>query len=142
MKSKIKNPSRMKQLIDFKGLELDCGIYPTNIDGLIEYHDSEYIILEVKHKRANVPIGQKLAMQRMIDDFYKVGKRAIAIVCEHTVDDTDKPIIAAIYYVREFYYGGEHRWRPPENKMTVRQLIDGFRKFADSKNNETKEVII
>ena len=48
MKSKILNPKRMKQLIDFKGLELDNGIYPTDIDGLIEYHDSEYILLEVK----------------------------------------------------------------------------------------------
>lgn len=55
MKSKILNPKRMKQLIDFKGLELDNGIYPTDIDGLIEYHDSEYILLEVKHKDARVP---------------------------------------------------------------------------------------
>ena len=57
MKSKILNPKRMKQLIDFKGLELDNGIYPTDIDGLIEYHDSEYILLEVKHKDARVPYG-------------------------------------------------------------------------------------
>ena len=50
MKSRILNPKRMKQLIDFKGLELDGGIYPTDIDGIIEYRDSEYIILEVKIK--------------------------------------------------------------------------------------------
>lgn len=36
MKSKIRNPKKMRQLIDFKGLELDGGIYPTDIDGLIE----------------------------------------------------------------------------------------------------------
>lgn len=47
----------MKQLIDFKGLELDGGIYPTDIDGIIEYRDSEYIILEVKHSKAKVPWG-------------------------------------------------------------------------------------
>lgn len=64
MKSKILNPKRMKQLIDFKGLELDNGIYPTDIDGLIEYHDSEYILLEVKHKDARVPYGQRLATPR------------------------------------------------------------------------------
>ena len=90
MKSKILNPKRMKQLIDFKGLELDNGIYPTDIDGLIEYHDSEYILLEVKHKDARVPYGQRLAIQRMVDDFTKAGKKAVAIVCEHKVDDTDK----------------------------------------------------
>ena len=76
MKSKILNPKRMKQLIDFKGLELDNGIYPTDIDGLIEYHDSEYIILEVKHNKAKVPWGQRLALQRMVDDFTKAGKKA------------------------------------------------------------------
>lgn len=90
MKSKILNPKRMKQLIDFKGLELDNGIYPTDIDGLIEYHDSEYILLEVKHKDARVPYGQRLAIQRMVDDFTKAGKKAVAIVCEHKVDDTPR----------------------------------------------------
>lgn len=75
MKSKIQNPKRMKQLIDFSGLELDGGIYPTDIDGLIEYHNSEYIIIEVKHGNANVPYGQRLALRRMVDDFTKAGKK-------------------------------------------------------------------
>ena len=123
MKSKILNPKRMKQLIDFKGLELD-------IDGLIEYHDSEYILLEVKHKDARVPYGQRLAIQRMVDDFTKAGKKAVAIVCEHKVDDTDKPVVAAFCKVRELYYGGEHKWRPPDSPMNVRQAIDKFRKYA------------
>lgn len=120
----------MKQLIDFKGLELDNGIYPTDIDGLIEYHDSEYILLEVKHKDARVPYGQRLAIQRMVDDFTKAGKKAVAIVCEHKVDDTDKPVVAAFCKVRELYYGGEHKWRPPDSPMNVRQAIDKFRKYA------------
>lgn len=130
MKSKILNPKRMKQLVDFKGLELDNGIYPTDIDGLIEYHDSEYILLEVKHKDARVPYGQRLAIQRMVDDFTKAGKKAVAIVCEHKVDDTDKPVVAAFCKVRELYYGGEHKWRPPDSPMNVRQAIDKFRKYA------------
>lgn len=131
MKSKILNPKRMKQLIDFKGLELDNGIYPTDIDGLIEYHDSEYIILEVKHNKAKVPWGQRLALQRMVDDFTKAGKKAVAIVCEHNVDDTNKPVVAAVCNVRELYYGGEKRWRPPDSPMTVRQAVNNFRKYAN-----------
>ena len=131
MKSKILNPKRMKQLIDFKGLKLDNGIYPTDIDGLIEYHDSEYIILEVKHNKAKVPWGQRLALQRMVDDFTKAGKKAVAIVCEHSVDDTNKPVVAAVCNVRELYYGGEKRWRPPDSRMTVRQAVNNFRKYAN-----------
>lgn len=128
--NRILNPKRMKQLIEFKGLDLDGGIYPTDIDGLIEYHDTEYIILEVKHKKAKVPWGQRLALQRMVDDFTKVGKKAVAIVCEHDVDDTNKPVVAAVCNVRELYYGGEGRWRPPDNPMTVRQAVDSFRKYS------------
>lgn len=130
MKSKIHNPKRMKQLVDFSGLELDSGIYPTDIDGLIEYHNSEYIIIEVKHGNADVPYGQKLALRRMVDDFTRAGKRAMAVVCEHRVDDVNKPVIAAHCKVREIYYGGERRWRPPDNPMNVRQAVDSFRRFA------------
>ena len=60
--------SQRTELIDFKGLELDGGIYPTDIDGIIEYRDSEYIILEVKHSKAKVPWGQRLCLQRMVDE--------------------------------------------------------------------------
>lgn len=133
MESKIQNPERLKQLIDFKGLGLDSGIYPTDIDGLIEYHDKEYIIIEVKHGNAEVPVGQRVAIQRMVDDFTKIGKRAVAIVCEHHIDDVDKPVIAAYCSVREFYYGGERRWRPPDKRMTVQEVINSFRKFSKSK---------
>lgn len=66
MDSKIRNPYRMRQLIDFTGLELEGGIYPTDIDGLIEYHDQEYILIEVKYGKAKVPFGQRLAIERMI----------------------------------------------------------------------------
>lgn len=137
MKSKIKNPSRMKQLIDFKGLELDGGIYPTDIDGLIEYHDSEYILIEVKHNGAKVPVGQRIAMQRMVDDFTKAGKQAMAIVCEHYIDDAREPVVMAKCRVRELYYGGEHKWRPPDKKMTVREAVDNFQSFSD-RFNKTK----
>lgn len=131
MRSKIEHPKRMKQLVDFVGLELDSGIYPTDIDGLIEYKDSEYIIIEVKHRNAKVPRGQRLALQRMVDDFTKAGKNSVAIVCEHSVDDANKPVIMAKCRVRELYYGREHKWRPPDKKMNVRQAIDAFRVFSN-----------
>lgn len=120
----------MKQLIDFKGLEVDGYIYPTDIDGLIEYKDSEYILFEVKYGSAEVPLGQKLAIQRMIDDFTKVGKQAVAFVCEHTVRDADKPVVAAWCKVREIYYGKEKQWRAPDNEITVREAVDCFQRYS------------
>ena len=125
--SRIKNPYYAKQLIDFQGLELDGGIYPTDIDALIEYHDTEYILLEVKFEKAKVPYGQRLAIQRMVDDFTKAGKRAIALVAEHYDSDPRTPVIAANCRVRELYYGEECRWRAPNYELTVRQAVDDFR---------------
>lgn len=125
--SRIKNPYYARQLIDFQGLELDGGIYPTDLDALIEYHDTEYILLEVKFEKTKVPYGQRLALQRMVDDFTKVGKRAVAIVAEHDDINPREPIIAANCSVREIYYGEECQWRAPICKLTVRQAVDGFR---------------
>lgn len=125
--SRIKNSYYAKQLIDFQGLELDGGIYPTDIDALIEYHDTEYILLEVKFEKAKVPYGQRLAIQRMVDDFTKAGKRAIALVAEHCDSDPRKPVIAANCRVRELYYGQECQWRAPTHELTVREAVDDFR---------------
>ena len=125
--SRIKNPYYARQLVDFQGLGLDGGIYPTDLDALIEYHDTEYILLEVKFEKAKVPYGQRLAIQRMIDDFTKAGKRAIALVAEHYDPDPRKPVIAANCRVRELYYGEECQWRAPTHDLTVRQAVDCFR---------------
>lgn len=130
--TRIRNPSKMKQLIDFKDLEVDGYIYPTDIDGLIEYKDSEYIIFEVKFGDAEVPKGQKLALQRMVDDFTRVGKQAVVFVCEHSVRDEDTPVVAAWCKVREIYYGHEKRWRHPDRELTVRQAVNAFHKFSNS----------
>lgn len=62
----------------------------------------------------------------MIDDFTKIGKKAIAIVGEHNTNDVQKPIIAADCTVREIYYGEEGIWRAPNRPITVRQAVDEF----------------
>lgn len=134
----------MKQLIDFKGLEIDGCIYPTDIDGLIEYKDSEYILFEVKYGNAEVPFGQKLAIQRMVDDFTKAGKQAVAFICEHTVRDVDKPVVAAWCKVREIYYGKEKQWRAPDNEITVRDAVHSFQRYSklvmqNKQREESKE---
>lgn len=122
----------MKQLVDFGGLSIDGTIYPTDIDGIVEYKDSEYIILEIKYGHADVPYGQKLALQRMVDDFTTVGKQAVAFICEHNVEDVNTPIVAAQCKVREIYYGGEKKWRAPDERITVREAVDIFQNYSKS----------
>ena len=92
METRIHNTRNMRQLIDFKGCSVGEGMYPTDIDALIEYKDSKYIIFEVKYRDFEVPYGQRLALQRMVDDFTKLGKQAIAIVCSHPVKDPERNV--------------------------------------------------
>lgn len=125
--SRIRNPHHAKQLVDFQGLCLDGSLYPTDIDALIEYHNKEYILVEVKYKKKAVPYSQRLAIQRMMDDFTRAGKRAIALIAEHYNSDPRTPVIAANCMVRELYYGEESRWRAPTHELTVRQAVDDFR---------------
>ena len=130
-RSRILNPRRAKQLIDFVGLNVDGYIYPTDIDGLIEYRDSEYIIFEVKHGKAEVPFGQKLALKRMVDDFTKVGKSAVAMICEHSVHNPEENVIAAECMVREIYFGKVGIWRAPSREITVREAVNLFHQFSN-----------
>ena len=129
-RSRIHNQGKMRQLIDFKNLEVDDHIYPTDIDGLIEYKNAEYIIFEIKFKGAEVPYGQKLALQRMVDDFTVAGKRAIVLICEHNVKDTNIPVIAARCLVRELYSSDSGEWVVPVNNIRAREAVEIFHHSA------------
>lgn len=137
MKSRIYDPQKAKQLIDFEGLQVDGYIYPTDIDGIIEYKDSEYIIFEVKYGDSELPFGQRLALQRMVDDFTKIGKQAVVFVCEHHVDDVNESVIVSQCKVREIYYGGKKGWRCPNVELTVRDAVDMFQEHSQSIHNST-----
>jgi hypothetical protein len=131
MSGRIKNIRKANQLIDFAGLQLKEHIYPTDIDGLIEYNDSEYVLFEIKYKNSEVPKGQKLALERMVNDFRKLGKEAIAIVCEHDTKDPEKPVIAADCRVREVLTSGSE-WNKPDSVMSLKDAIQMFQDKIDN----------
>lgn len=124
MGSRIHNPKKMSQLIDFRDCYVGNHMYPTDIDGVIEYKNSEYILFEVKFLHSKVPFSQQLALQRMADDFTKVGKRAIVFICEHNVKNPERPVVLAKCKIRTVYYGGEGRWVTPEKEMLVKEAIE------------------
>lgn len=124
-RGKIRHVERAQQINDFGGLRYGT-ITPTDIDGIIEMHDRGYIVFEVKYGNADVPRGQRLCLQRMVDDFKKAGKKAIAIVVEHCVDDANEAVDNANCQVREIYTSGATGWRPPKMPCRLKELIDEF----------------
>ena len=125
-RGKYNHDSIGRQLLRFDGLEYDGNITPMDIDAYIEYHNSKRVLIEVKMKGVKMLWGQRTALERMVDDFTKANKDAIAIVAEHTEFDNSHDVMLADCIIRELYYGKERRWRPPKKMMTVDQFLRLF----------------
>lgn len=121
-----KNPKRGKQLLLFDGLNYDAKVAPMDLDGLIEYHDKKRVLIEVKLKNTPVPDGERIALERMINDFAVAGKIAMAIIADHSIFNAEKDVLVGDCIVREIYHSNEKRWRPPKVLMTVKMLMDAF----------------
>lgn len=123
----FQNKKRARQLIDFSGLKFG-NIYPTDIDGLIEYKNKAIALFELKHGDTEMPEGQRLALRRMIDDSRAAGKQAVLFVCEHYVDDYREDVDASQAIVRKFYYNGE--WYDGRG-TTLKNKLASFINYVD-----------
>lgn len=121
----IENKKRAQQINDFSGLQYG-NITPTDLDGLIEYKNKGYVLIEIKYKGKELPFGQRLAIERMVNDFACAGKTAIAIIADHYIDNTDDDVNVSDCNVRELYHSKERVWRTPKQAMTTAELIKGF----------------
>ena len=83
MKSLIKNRNRIKQVLDFTGVQ-NKKMHPSDIDAVLEFNDEALILMEVKYKYNKIPIGQKLLLQRIADRW---GEKAIVLKIEHTFNN-------------------------------------------------------
>lgn len=126
-RGKIKFRDRARQIIDFSGIRYG-NITPTDIDGLIEYHDKVVVFLEYKYDDNKLPYGQQLALERLANNCHDAGKKSTVIVAEHYVHDCNNDICAADAIVRDFYYDG--KWYH-DGKAKVKEKIDSFIKFVD-----------
>lgn len=124
--SPFKNRERAKQLILFDGLDYDSNISPMDLDGLIEYHDKKRVLIEAKLINTPVPQGERLALERMVNDFGKAGKEALAIIADHKVFDPQEDVHVRECIVRELYYSKEKRWRPPKRMISVQEAMNAF----------------
>jgi hypothetical protein len=124
MRGVIENVKRKQQINDFSGL-LYGNITPTDTDGLIEYKDMAWILIEVKYLSTDLPFGQRLAFERFVKDVSS-KKQAIAIIAEHNVSNTEESIDVASCYVRECYWSGRRQWKRLQEKLTVKYIIDSF----------------
>jgi hypothetical protein len=130
--SRFENEARARQLNDFNGLMTEGKMGATDIDGLVEYKNKAYMFLELKYQGKELPFGQKLALQRLVEDTGRSGKYSVALVIDHDVQDTNQNIVVAECFVREVYFFQEHKWRKLEQKLTTKQCIDRVIKIVNT----------
>jgi len=112
---------KASQLISFKNLQWD-KISATDIDFCIELKNKLFIFGECKHGNSELPVGQKLALTRIVD---VIGETKIAILLVFTHDTpTTEDIDAGNCFVRDYYFNKQ--WYKEIHNRTVKQICDGL----------------
>lgn len=118
----IRNKERMRQLISFRNLKFgDCA--PTDVDMLMDCKGMAWVIGDLKYRGAACETGQRLCLERFVENSTAYGKPAYAIIADHYVDDPNEDVDAADAIVREIKCGYE-RWKAPARQITVREAIE------------------
>ncbi len=116
--SLIRNTKQVRQSIDFTGVE-NNKIHPTDIDFVLEFDNDILVLGEVKREGNDIPLGQKLVLQRMVDRW---GDKAIAlkVVHSHYDDDTDIPLKDC--FVESYY--SKKKWSDLKNRYSLIDFIN------------------
>jgi len=120
----IRNRDYATQVRDFSGLRYG-NITPTDIDGMLEYHNKCYIWIETKFDDAELPYGQRLALERQNDDMEQV-KPAITIIATHNSEGDIDVANATVAEVRF-----RKNWSFKFKGKATREVMDRFIKWVD-----------
>jgi len=111
------------QLKDFSKLRWGA-ISPTDIDGLLEFSNRLFIIIETKYKNAPIPRGQLLALERVCDAIHHPPDRHCLILL--TSHETDGDIDMGLTTVRQVRENGA--WVKEIPDIGLKDLIDIYRR--------------
>ena len=126
MEDIFRNRKRACQLINFSGCEVGGNKLCTDIDGAAEYSHKLFVFTEVKMHGAELPLGQKLFFERLVDALHP--RYAICLVATHNTPP-DKEIMLKDCIVESYYWCG--RWRQPKVIETYSNVLnDLYNKYG------------
>jgi hypothetical protein len=124
----IVHRGRASQIRDFSGLLIPgTKITPTDIDMLIEYHNRYFIFAETKYGNAELPAGQKLALERLCDAAQRGNKLSIAFITRHTAE-VGEDIDMGMTTIEEYRW--LFKWHKPPIENVLR-LCDAVKNFIN-----------
>jgi len=128
----IKHKGRAKQINSFSGLIRRRNITPTDIDGIIDYGGKAFIILEGKYSDAQLPKGQRMALENLANTILEAKKKSLVIIYRHYIHDVNDEINVSNQLVSEIYF--RRQWFEICYDKTVLELIEIFENFCDKNN--------
>ena len=105
MKRPILYEKRFKQSIIFDGLQ-DGLVSPTDIDFCFEVGNKFLLIGDCKKDDAPFPTGQRLVIERIVDNWRATNKVSLGIIATHSTS-AEQSIMLANTVVTKVYYNGE-----------------------------------
>lgn len=116
----IRHRARAKQIVDFRNL-LFGNITPTDMDGLIEFKNKCFLLLELKHfTNPQMDLGQRLALERLCLGLAKPTLLLLGLHDREVHEDID----AAAAIVHRYFWRAQ--WHSPRTTPTVREVADWF----------------
>ena len=121
--SLIRNSKQVKQSIDFTGIQ-SGKIHPTDIDVVLEFDNEVLILMEVKRTGNEIPLGQKLVLQRIANSWHT--EKVVVLYVTHNFKNDDKDIPLKDCNVESIYIKSE--WKNAKQTITLEDTLKGFSK--------------
>ena len=121
----IHTPLRASQLRDFSGL---CygKITPSDMDAVIDFGGRAFVAIELKVEGQQLPIGQRILLERINDKHNTRETKALVLVAEHNTPVTMSIDVANCRVVA--YLNETRVWTSINARITVREAINSFLK--------------
>lgn len=122
-RGEIHNQKRAKQLVRFSGLKYGTITF-TDIDGFAEFGDKLFVWVELKHEGAEMPVGQRLALERVATAVEESGRPAYVLLATHDEPPSNDIYMARCKVVRVFRRG---KWHDKDGTKTVEDAVNAIR---------------
>jgi len=78
----IRNREYHAQFVDFSNMQFG-KIAPMDFDGFIDFGDKLFVFIETKYLNQQMPFGQRLALERLVDATQSDKRASIAFITSH-----------------------------------------------------------
>lgn len=115
--------------MDFSSM-FDGNDHPSDIDMFYMCGDNTLIIGEIKNERGRFTDGQRRLLTRLLNS-HKGDAVGLYITHNNLVQKGATMVDVSRCPVREIYVKGEGQWRFPKHEITVREVIDYYKRRND-----------